>query len=219
MVRTVSLAADLSHGVPKGGAARPAPSAAVRAMHKMGLKTDWDLALHVPLRYEDHTRLVTLAAAHDRQSVQFEATVVAQEISQRPRRQLRVTVDDGTDRCVLRFLVFYPSHQKALAVGERVRVRGDMHAGLWGKEMVHPVFMAAGGALPDALTPVYSTAAGLPQAYLRKAVTAGLQRALLRWVDTVPGHYLNEIAACRLLDMRSSLQFLHHPSVGTDVEA
>ncbi|MBY0464373.1 MAG: ATP-dependent DNA helicase RecG, partial [Burkholderiales bacterium] len=59
----------------------------------------------------------------------------------------------------------------------------------------------------------------LPQAYLRKAVTAGLQRALLRWVDTVPGHYLNEIGCHRIMDMRSSLQFLHHPSVGTDVEA
>ncbi len=219
MVRTVSPSADLPHGAPKGGAARPALSAAVRALHKMGLRTDWDLALHVPLRYEDHTRLTTLATAHDRQTVQFEATVVASEISQGPRRQLRVTVDDGTDRCVLRFLVFYPSHQKTLAVGERVRVRGELHAGLWGKEMVHPVFMAAGGPLPEGLTPVYPTTAGLPQAYLRKAVASGLQRALARWSDTVPAVFASEMHAQRFLSMKSSLHFLHLPPADVDADA
>ena len=206
-------------GSPAKAVTRPALSAAVRAMHKMGLNTDWDLALHVPLRYEDHTRLIALSGAHDRQAVQFEATVVAQEISQRPRRQLRVTVDDGTDHCVLRFLVFYPSHQIALAVGERVRVRGELHVGLWGKEMVHPAFMAAGGSLPDALTPVYPTAAGLPQTYLRKAVTAGLKRALVQGFETVPHCFLSKLADCRLIDMQSSLQFLHCPPVNTDVQA
>ena len=206
-------------GAPARAVTRPALSAAVRAMHKMGLKTDWDLALHVPLRYEDHTKLIALAAAHDRQTVQFEATVLAQEVSQRPRRQLRVTVDDGTDRCVLRFLVFYPSHQKALAVGERVRVRGELHAGLWGKEMVHPVFTAAGGPLPDGLTPVYPTAAGLPQAYLRKAVASGLQRALAHWKDTVPVEFSSEMHACRLLSMQSSLRLLHFPPADADVDA
>jgi len=219
MVRTASSSvADPSTGASPSGVARPTLSAAVRAMHKMGLRTDWDLALHVPLRYEDHTRLTTLAAAHDRQTVQFEATVVASEISLRPRRQLRVTVDDGTDRCVLRFLVFYPAHQKTLAVGERVRVRGELHAGLWGKEMVHPVFMAAGGPLPQGLTPVYPTVAGLPQAYLRKAVAAGLQRALARWSDTVPCEYLNEIPASRLIGMESSLRFLHSPSADVNAQ-
>ena len=50
----------------------------------------------------------------------------------RPRRQLIVTVDDGSDTCQLRFFNFYPSQQKQLAVGARVRVRGEVRGGFSG---------------------------------------------------------------------------------------
>jgi ATP-dependent DNA helicase RecG len=59
-----------------------------------------------------------------------------------------VTVDDGTDTCVLRFFNFYPSQQKALAVGTRVRARGEVCGRLFRAQMMHPVVRAAGGALP-----------------------------------------------------------------------
>ena len=100
------------------------------------------------------------------------------EVAFRPRRQLVVTVDDGSDTCVLRFFSFYPSQQKALAVGDaHARARRAARAASSGWQMVHPTVAAAGGELPEALTPVYSTVAGLPQAYLRKAVLSGLARA------------------------------------------
>ena len=94
-------------------------------MEKLGLKRDIDLALHLPLRYEDETQITRLSDARDGDTVQIEGQVTHSEISLRPRRQLRVTVDDGSDTCVLRFLNFYPSHQKTLSVGAHVRVRGD----------------------------------------------------------------------------------------------
>ena len=200
----------------------PVPSAAQKALHKLGLTRDWDLALHLPLRYEDETRLTPLAQARDGSTVQFEATVTHAEVSLGGRRQLRVTVDDGTDTCVLRFLVFYPAHQKTLAVGQRVRVRGEVRGGLWGREMVHPSFKAAGGPLPDALTPVYPTSAGLPQAYIRRAVASGMARVAptsgvgLR--DTIPPSFLNEIDSRRLLGLGSSLRFLHHPAANVSVD-
>ncbi len=147
------------------------PNAALR---KMGLARDIDLALHLPLRYEDETRVVRLRDAREGDTAQIEATVTACEVVYRPRRQLVATVDDGSDTCVLRFFSFYPSQQKALAVGTRVRVRGELKGGFLGWQMVHPSFKSAGGELPSALTPVYSTVAGLPQAYLRKAVLSGL---------------------------------------------
>ncbi len=182
-------------------------------MQKLGLVRDWDLALHVPLRYEDETQLALLADAGDGQAIQFEATVVHSEVSLGPRRQLRVTVrDDAADTCVLRFLAFYPSHQKTLAVGQRVRVRGELRVGMWGREVVHPTFRAAGGPLPQGLTPVYPTSAGLPQAYVRKAVATGLARALAHMRPTIPDEYLNEIAFLRLSSIESSLSFLHSPS-------
>ena len=168
--------------------AKPAPAQALsapqKALHKLGLTRDIDLALHLPLRYEDETRVVRLSDARDGQTVQVEGTVTHQEITLRPRRQLLVTLDDGSDTCTLRFFSFYPSHQKALAVGARVRVRGEVRGGFMGRTMVHPAFHAAGGELPDALTPVYPTSAQLPQAYLRKAVASGLNRADLG--ETLP---------------------------------
>ncbi len=187
-----------------------------KAMHKLGLDRDIDLALHLPLRYEDETRIVMLKDARDGDMVQVEAQVTHSEITFRPRRQLRVTIDDGTDTCVLRFINFYPSHQKTLAVGARVRVRGELRGGSFSgfnREMIHPSFKLAGGELPGALTPVYSTVAGLPQAYLRKAVLGGVARADLS--ETIPAPFLNRNLPqllAQLLPLRDALQFLHNPT-------
>src|SRR3954467_1732895 len=148
-----------------------------KALDRLGLARDIDLALHLPLRYEDENSIVKLRDAREGDTAQIEAVVTACEIAYRPRRQLVVTVDDGSDTCVLRFFSFYPSQQKALAPGARVRLRGELKGGFLGWQMVHPSYKAAGGELPGALTPVYSTVAGLPQPYLRKAVASGLARA------------------------------------------
>jgi len=188
-----------------------------KALEKLGLRRDIDLALHLPLRYEDETRIVKLIDVRDSTPVQIEATVTHQEVSYRPRRQLIVTVDDGTDTCTLRFFSFYGSQQKALAVGNTVRVRGEVKGGFLGRTMLHPSFKAAGGDLPTALTPVYPTVAGLPQAYLRKAVLSGLSRADLS--DTfAPGdlewlqHRQHRNGQQPLWTLREALQFLHHPT-------
>ena len=179
-------------------------------MDKLGLRRDIDLALHLPLRYEDETRIVRLTDARDGEVVQIEGQVTHSEILIRSRRQLLVTVDDGSDTCVLRFLNFYPSHQKTLSVGAQVRVRGELRGGFLGREMMHPHFKLAGGELPGALTPVYPTSAGLPQVYLRKAVLSGVARADLR--ETIPAHFLSKNMPLRLSSLREALQFLHHPT-------
>jgi ATP-dependent DNA helicase RecG len=190
----------------------PAPTAATgpqKALAKLGLARDIDLALHLPLRYEDETRIVKLRDVREGDSAQIEAVVTACEIVYRPRRQLMVTVDDGTDTCVLRFFTFYPSQQKAMAVGTKLRLRGEMKGGFLGWQMVHPSFKTAGGELPTALTPVYPTVAGLPQAYLRKAVQSGLARADLS--DTFPPG-VTETLQPLVWPLREALQFLHHPA-------
>jgi len=181
-----------------------------KALVKLGLTRDIDLALHLPLRYEDETRIVRLRDAREGDTAQIEATVTACEITYRPRRQLLVTVDDGSDTCVLRFFSFYPSQQKALAVGTRVRVRGELKGGFLGWTMMHPSFRPAGGALPDALTPVYPTVATLPQAYLRKAVLSGLARADLS--DTFPPGASAQNGPQGAWGLREALSFLHQPA-------
>ena len=110
------------------GDARPL-SAPQRAMRKLGLVRDIDLALHLPLRYEDETRIVPIASLRDGETAQVEGTVRTAKVETRARRQLVVHLDDGSDELVLRFLHFYPSHQRALAPGQRVRVRGEVRGG------------------------------------------------------------------------------------------
>lgn len=191
-------------------AAARRPEGPQAALHKMGLARDIDLALHIPLRYEDETRIVALRDAREGDTVQIEATVTDAQVQFRPRRQLVVTVDDGSDTCVLRFFSFYPSQQKALAAGTRLRIRGELKGGFLGWQMVHPTYKAAGGELPNALTPVYSTVAALPQAYVRKAVASGLSRADLS--ETVPADAPPAPGQATRWSLREALHFLHHPT-------
>ncbi len=187
------------------------------ALLKLGLGRDIDLALHLPLRYEDETRIVMLRDCREGDVVQIEGTVTACEIAYRPRRQLVVTVDDESDTCVLRFFSFYPSQQKALAVGTRIRARGEIKGGLLGFQMVHPTCRPAGVELPQSLTPVYPTSASLPQAYLRKAVLGGLGRADLG--STFPPGFEQELGLAAGWDLRRALSFLHQPTPDTSLAA
>jgi ATP-dependent DNA helicase RecG len=184
-------------------------------MRKLGLLRDIDLALHLPLRYVDQTRLRPIVQLRDGDIAQVQGTVVDSRVETRARRQLLVRVDDGSAELLLRFLNFYPSNQKTLAVGRLVRVRGEVRAGFLGREMMHPEFQAvsADTPLPQALTPVYPTSAQLPQAYLRKAVAAALARAPL--AELLP----TEVVPPGLPTLRDALMHLHHPRPDDDTEA
>ena len=181
-----------------------------KAMLKLGLARAIDLALHLPLRYEDETRIQRLSEVREGQSAQVEGVVTSCEVKLGGHRQLLVTLDDGSDTCTLRFFTFYPTTQKALAVGNAVRVRGEIKGGFMGLQMMHPTFKPAGGDLAVALTPIYPTSAGLPQAYLRRAVDSGLSRAELS--NTIPLEFLSQIGLQPRWGLREALTFLHHPT-------
>src|SRR2546427_5225002 len=130
---------------------------------RLGIAREQDLVLHLPLRYEDHTHLCPLAALKAGQAWQVEGTIVNTEIQYRPRRQLVCLLEEEEAQLVLRFFHFYPSQQKALAPGKRVRAFGEVREGQFGLEMIHPAFhvIEPGTPLPERLTPVYPTTAGL----------------------------------------------------------
>ncbi len=201
--------------MPSADGAPREKSAPQRALERMGLVRDIDLALHLPLRYEDETRLVPMSTLRDGDLAQVEGDVIDCRVEQRSRRQLVVRLADDAGELVLRFLNFYPSQQKQLAVGRRVRARGEVRGGFLGREMVHPAVKAVeeGAPLPDALTPVYPTTAQLPQAYLRKVVATALARAPVH--ELLPPGSLPE----GLPSLREALQFLHHPPPGAPLEA
>ena len=191
-------------------------------MARLGLLRDIDLALHLPLRYEDETRIVPIRSAREGQVAQIEGEVVESSVQLRPRRQLVVVLDDGSGRCELRFFSFYPSQQKTMAVGERLRVRGEVRGGFWGRQMVHPAFRKAEGPLPAALTPVYPASAQLPQAYLRRAIATALARVpldetLAPELPPPPIASFGQNGPQRLWNLREALLFLHHPTPQTSL--
>src|SRR5262249_4617112 len=144
----------------------------------------WDLLLHLPLRYVDETRITPIADLTAGPELQVEGTVAACEISYRGRRQLTARLADDSGEVVLRFLHFYPSQAKSLAVGRRVRAPGAARGGWLGWEMIHPRVRAGDDALPTRLTPVYPATAGISQHLLRTRIERALRDVTIN--DTVP---------------------------------
>ncbi|MFO1362354.1 MAG: ATP-dependent DNA helicase RecG [Burkholderiales bacterium] len=203
-----------------GGRLRDAPvgaPASVRGkLARLGLLTEHDLVLHLPLRYEDETRLTPIAAARHGAPVLVEGEILSNEVAQRPRRQLVLKVRDDSGLLFVRFLHFYPSHARTLAPGARVRFFGEVRPGFFGDEMVHPRFRVLRGPEPlaDALTPVYPATAGLPQAVLRRLVGAALDRADL--AETLSEEVRHRM---RLVPFAEALRALHRPAPEADAAA
>ena len=183
-------------------------------LEKLGIRTWFDLVLHLPLRYEDETRLVRLREAAMGTSIQTEVQVTDAEVRYRPRRQLVVQTSDENLPLTLRFLNFYPSQLKQFTPGARVRLFGEIREGLFGLEVVHPRYRILRGAepLPTSLTPIYPTTAGLQQHVLRTLV----QRALAsnELLDTVSESVLAEL---KLPGFGESIRFLHAPPPDTNL--
>ncbi|MDR0578876.1 MAG: ATP-dependent DNA helicase RecG [Candidatus Accumulibacter sp.] len=160
-----------------------APAALMARLKKLGLARKSDLVLHLPLRYEDETRVDRIATAADGCPAQFEVTVLEVSVLFRPRRQLVARVADESGEMALRFLNFYASQirQFERARDERLKLRvfGEVRQGFLGAEMVHPRYrpIREGEPLSESLTPVYPATAGLSQAILRKRIAAALSEA------------------------------------------
>ena len=181
---------------------------------RLGLTREQDLVLHMPLRYEDHTRIVALDALAPGREAQTEGTIVRTDVQFRPRRQLVCLLEEaagrGSARLVLRFFHFYPSQQKTLAPGRRVRVFGDVREGHFGLEIVHPQFklIEPGALLPDRLTPVYPTTAGLGQQTLRKVIARALASDATLVAETLPADMMSRRRFWKFAD---AVHFLHTP--------
>ncbi|MCK6390525.1 MAG: ATP-dependent DNA helicase RecG [Azonexus sp.] len=199
------------------GPAEPirAPEALRKKLAKIGLHCEADLLVHLPLRYEDETRITPVAAAPWGEAVQVEVVVTHCEVQFRPRRQMVVKAVDDSGELTLRFFSFYPSQQAALSEGSRIRAFGEVRGGFFGAEMVHPRFrkIAEGDPLPTEMTPVYPSTAGVANSALQKLIGKALVGADL--ADTLPEDIRQRL---KLPGLARSLHFLHRPPPGTDVD-
>ncbi len=197
------------------------PVKTVDKLAKLGLTRSIDLVLHLPMRYEDETTLTPIGELLPGGIAQTEGVVFDNEVAYRPRRQLVVKIqDDDGEQLVLRFLNFYGSQVKQMAVGQRLRVRGDVRGGFFGMEMVHPAVrvVEADAPLPQVLTPVYPSTAGVSQAYLRKAIENAVERTPLPELlpPEIQRDYLKPLDVPTL---EQAVRILHHPRVDSDEAA
>ncbi len=185
-----------------------APKAARDKLPKLGIRRDFDLVLHLPLRYVDETHLYPIREAPMGQTVQVEGVVVKSEVRFRPRRQLVCLVEDASGALHVRLIHFYPNQAKVLSEGARVRLLGEIRVGFFGPEMVHPQFRAVTDHAPlkESLTPVYPTTAGLSQPMLRGLIAKALARSDLS--DTLPESMRRDLG---LMDFAASIHYLHEP--------
>lgn len=186
-------------------------------LEKLGLVRDWDFALHLPLRYEDETSVTPIGSLAVNTHAQIEGRVADQRFVRTGRgQQLQAVVEDSTGSITIRFLHYFPSTQKQLAVGSTVRLYGEPREGYYGGlEMVHPRIKSGKAAeteLPKALTPVYPAGEGIQQRWLRKRI----DRALLDLdlTDLVPEAVRTKFG---LPGLREALSYIHTPPSGADV--
>ncbi|WP_323071561.1 ATP-dependent DNA helicase RecG [Mycetohabitans endofungorum] len=205
-------------------AAKPAGKSGGRPSDKLarlGLARDIDLVLHLPMRYEDETTLTPIGKLLPGMTAQVQGEVVDNEIAYRPRRQMLVRLrDEHGDVLMLRFLNFWGSQTRQLAPGARLRVRGDVRGGFFGMEMVHPAYRVVedDAPLPDALTPVYPSTAGVSQAYLRRAIDSALQRTPLP--ELLPPRIADAfLAPLGVPSLADAVRTLHHPRADADEAA
>jgi len=200
---------------------------APNTLQKMGLDSPMALALHLPSRYEDETELCTIEEGLIQgrfSSVQTQGVVIRNQVLFRPRRQMLVTIEDDTETLQLRFLNFYPSQQKQMAVGTHVRVRGEIREGFQGPEMVHPTVRAVtpDAPLPTSLTPVYPASAGVSQAAIRKAVTQALRDPSLQesLAEFLPKKLMAELLPSHdWPNLQAAITYLHQPPANADTQA
>ncbi len=185
------------------------PPATLAKLSKLGIRHRADLLLHLPLRYEDETRIEPIETAEPGRTMQVQGVITQSEIAFRPRRTLLCRLRDETGELSLRFLHFYPSQTSMLAKGQKIRAVGEVRMGFHGLEMVHPKCSKAGEDTPlkTSLTPVYPTTAGLSQTALRRLIANTLE------VIPMPDHLPEDLRMrLRLADFAESIRVLHNPA-------
>jgi ATP-dependent DNA helicase RecG len=194
--------------------------ALAEVLRKLGIERVQDLWFHLPLRYEDRTRITPIRDLVTGGSAQVEGVVEAVETGFRYRPQLRVAItDDSRETLVLRFFHFRRQQAQQFAPGARLRCFGAIRHGQHGLEMVHPQYRLLRGdvAVDATLTPVYPVTEGLGQQRLRGVIDKALaclpDEAAL---ELIPPDLL---APLGLMPLRDALLQVHRPAPDADVAA
>lgn len=195
-------------------------AALAEKLAKVGLESLQDLLFHLPLRYQDRTRIVPIGALRPGQDAVIEGTVTGADVVMGRRRSLLVRLHDGSGSLSLRFYHFSQAQKEALKRGTQVRCYGEARPGASGLEIYHPEYRALTDNEPapveQTLTPIYPTTEGLTQQRLRQLTQQALARlgphSLPDWLpDELTRDY-------RLAKLDEAIRYLHRPPPDADLE-
>lgn len=188
---------------------------------RMGLINDWDFVLHLPLRYEDETRITRICDLKAGDWAQIQGTVISSRTQGGRFMQLIASVSDSTVNIEIRFLHFYPKMRERFKSGTLLRLSGQVQQQPvqfgGGLQMLHPKIkdpITDTSELPSTLTPVYPAGEHITQTWLRKRIDRAMLDVDL--TDIVPASFTQSLS---LPTLRDALKSLHHPSPGADYEA
>lgn len=184
---------------------------------KIGVYTVQDLLFHLPLRYQDRTRITPIVALRPGQEAVLEGSVVGVEVLLGRRRSLLVRLHDASGSVHLRFYHFSAAQRTALKSGVRLVVYGQARLGAVGLELYHPQYHilqeGAPVVLETALTPVYPTTDGLTQARLWQLTEQALALLL---PDSLPDWLLGKTQLFGSLE--EAIRSVHRPSKAAELQ-
>jgi len=190
-------------------------------LERLSIKTVQDILFHLPLRYQDRSRVVPIGAVLPGQQITVEGEINHSDIRFGRRRSLLVHLADGTGSLILRFFHFSAAQKNNLAKGVRLRCFGEIRKGQKQYEMVHPEYEVIVDNVEidkdDAFTPVYPTTEGMHQLTWRSLT----DQCLVMLENTESS--LNDFLPIKLLEkfdyptLSNALAFLHRPPVDSDI--
>ena len=188
-------------------------------LKRLGLHTVQDVLFHLPLRYQDRTRVLPMGGLRPGMEAVVEGEIELADVVFRGRRSLICRVSDGTGHLHLRFFYFSAAQQANLTRGRRLRLFGEVRFGPAGLEMVHPEYEFIDGVYAAKaeknLTPVYPATTGVHQLSLRKLARQALEKYLEKIEERLPPAVLQEL---RLPTLIEALALVHQPPPHTPVE-
>lgn len=178
---------------------------------RINIRTVQDVLFHLPLRYQDRTRVLAIGSLRSGMEAVVEVEVEHAEIVFRRRRMLLVQVSDGTGALLLRFFHFSAAQKSNLKPGVKLRCFGEARQGNHLLEMVHPEYSVQlndSSTVEDTLTPIYPVTEGVHQISLRKISEQSLQHAK-EINDLLPEEFLQKL---KLPTLHEALQIVHRPA-------
>ncbi len=187
---------------------------------RLGIASVQDLLFHLPLRYQDRTRVTRIGQLRAGHEALITGSVELSDVVFGRRRSLVCRLSDGTGMVSLRFFHFSRIQQSALTRGTRLQCFGEARFGPTGIELVHPEYRVlnadAIATAEAALTPVYPATEGLSAIAIRRLIERALDERLRDVTELLPEAVLAPLAMTPLAD---ALLYVHRPPPHADVAA